>query len=77
MGILDIFRRAPAKEAEEEASPCPHTALAPGWDDAADIGKEDRATSWTCSSCGTAFTPEEYETLRKTEAERLKGVLKT
>ncbi len=77
MGILDIFRRrSDAPEEDGETPPCPHTALAPGWDNVADIGKEDLATKWTCSSCGAAFSREEYEVLRNTEAERLKESLK-
>ncbi|MSQ30307.1 MAG: hypothetical protein EXR68_07470 [Dehalococcoidia bacterium] len=30
---------------------CLHLALAPRWDSAADMGHEDRATSYVCDSC--------------------------
>ena len=50
---------------------CPHTVLAPRWDNAQDMGHEDRATAFTCNACDQSFTPEEVRTLRSTESERL------
>ena len=78
MGILSkLFGRAgkatPAGVAE--APPCSHVVLVPGWGSAEDMGKDDRATRFTCDACGTVFTPAEAEALRKTEAERLRETL--
>ena len=73
MGILDkVLGRS--KKVEDQPSvqvSCPHTALAPRWDKAEDIGHEDRATSFICDACHQSFTPEEVRTLRRTESERL------
>lgn len=52
---------------------CPHVALVPRWDNPADIGKTDRATSFSCEGCGQQFSPEEARELRMTEAARIAG----
>ena len=48
MGVLDkLFGRSKVRKNEEAVVPqvaCPHVALAPRWDSAADIGHEDKAT---------------------------------
>jgi len=51
---------------------CPHTILIPRWDSIADMGKEDRATSYGCQSCSETFNPEEAKAIRLTTAERLR-----
>jgi hypothetical protein len=35
-----------------EAPPCPHTAIAPRWDNAADMGKHDKISCYVCTACG-------------------------
>ncbi len=80
MGLLDRLRGRKADErgkqgTEEAALPCPHTAIAPRWDSAGDIGDESKATSFNCGVCGEPFTHEEAERLRAEEAERLKANL--
>ena len=74
MGILDrLLRRSSAAKTEEaEAAPCLHTALGPRWDSAEDMGDESKASSYTCSACGSSFTPAEAAQLRESEAERLR-----
>jgi hypothetical protein len=63
MGILDMFRggrRADAGAAAEEVTEehCPHTALAPHWDEPEEMGQDDKAT-YKCESCGATFNYEE------------------
>jgi len=72
MGILDkLFGDKKAAE-EVEAPPCPHAVLMPHWDSAADMGHEERATSFVCEACHASFTPEEAQLLRETSVtERL------
>ena len=67
---------APTADEEPETEiACPHTVLGPHWDDPADLGKEDLASSYKCDVCGETFTPEEALALRATEGERLKKEL--
>jgi hypothetical protein len=56
----------------QENADCVHTSLVPKWDSVADMGHEDKATSWTCSACGRDFPPEEGQAMRATEADRLR-----
>ena len=59
------------------AAPCPHTALTAHWDSVADMGNDEKATSYTCQSCNQSFTPAEGRALRATEAERVRRELST
>jgi hypothetical protein len=82
MGLFDKLKGKKDEGKSEEAAPaaavaCPHTILLPHWDDIADMGKEDRATSFTCQSCGQTFTRVEADALRRTEATRLPGEVAT
>jgi hypothetical protein len=69
--------KAPATttKAAADAASCLHAALAPRWDRAEDIGRDDLASSFRCDACQTTFTREEAEALREREAERLKELL--
>ena len=60
-----------AADAAAEAVECPHMALGPRWDSAADIGHEDRASSFICGACHRVFTPAEVEQVRKDAAQHL------
>ena len=75
MSMLNRFfhRDEPASSPKQEAgaATCPHTALLPHWDSVSDMGHEDRATSFSCDSCGATFSPAEAKSLRASEAERL------
>jgi hypothetical protein len=64
----------PAKAAVDAAS-CMHTALAPRWDRAQDIGRDELASSFRCDACQATFTREEAEALREREAQRLRELL--
>ena len=67
-------REAPATA---EVPTCPHTTLVPRWESVADMGKEDKATAYTCQGCNQQFTPAEGHRLRQTEAERVQRELAT
>ena len=56
----------------EDAPACEHVLLVPRWDSAEDMGKDDRASGFRCEGCGTVFTPAEAQSLRATEAARIK-----
>ena len=78
MGILSkLFGRQPRLEApaaeETQAPECFHGVLVAKWDSAEDLGNEEKATSFTCESCGSSFSPEEARVLRDSMAERLVG----
>ena len=77
--LTKLFGRSKATSAQSEvvAPPCPHVTLVPRWDTAEDIGKEDKATGFTCDACHQSFTPEEARQLRRTESERLSEVIET
>jgi transposase-like protein len=81
MGFLDrLFGRkgaeaAPTKKAIEEAVAeveCPHTAVTPRWESAADMGKTELVSSYVCESCAATFSREEGERLAAGAAERLR-----
>ncbi len=50
-------------EIDEEAVPCPHTALVPRWDSNEDMGKMDRVSTYLCTACNESFGREEGERL--------------
>lgn len=54
---------------------CPHILLVPRWDNAADMGIEERASGYICNACSESFTLEQAQSLRETEAERLREEL--
>jgi transposase-like protein len=76
MGFLDRLRGRKSTSATAQAHPpppdCPHTALVPHWDDAADMGKEDKITSYKCEACQDTFSHEEGERLKAAEADRVR-----
>ena len=61
------------KDTEETIGtlPCTHGVLLPRWDNADDIGHEDRATWYLCEACGEGFSPQEADLLLQSMAERL------
>lgn len=44
---------------------CPHKVLTPRWEQAEDIGHEDRATGFRCESCGEMFSGDEGRALNE------------
>ena len=76
MGILSrLFGRKEAQssaETEVADRPCPHAAIVPHWEGAADIGKRDLVSSYACESCGDTFSREEGERLLNEAAEGLR-----
>ncbi len=63
MSLLSRFARSKDAEVALPELPieCAHRVMAPRWDSAADMGKNDKITSYACGSCGAKFTPEEAE----------------
>lgn len=62
MGILDRILKPGRKQGETataEPEECPHLAVVPHWDDAADMGKEDRVSYYTCDACHARLSPAE------------------
>jgi hypothetical protein len=77
MGLLDkLLRRSPeaGTAVEPQERSCLHGALIPRWDSVEDMGKEERATSYRCDSCGSEFTPHEVHELRAQALERLRDL---
>ncbi len=54
---------------------CVHATLAPRWENAAELGHEDKISGYRCDACHSVFTHEEGKVLRATEAERLKSTI--
>lgn len=78
MGFLDrLFGRKDGKAGTHEEQPtetveCPHAAVTPRWDSAADMGKMDLVSAYVCEACGARFSREEGETLGASAADRLR-----
>jgi hypothetical protein len=69
--LSKLFGRGEAETAVLEGRECVHVSLAPGWDNADDMGVEAKASHFVCGTCGTRFTPAEAAVLRDTEKERV------
>ena len=71
---MRLFRKKEreAESVEEVPLECPHVTLVARWENADDIGHEDRASSFHCEACGRDFTIEEATRLRRTEEERVR-----
>ena len=68
MKFLSLFRSKPKIETIEPPPSehgCPHALLAPRWDNVQDIGHEDRAVGYACTTCGQQLSLEEAATIRK------------
>jgi hypothetical protein len=61
--VTRLFHRR-ADEAPVEPIACGHLNLAARWDDAEDIGKPEKATSYNCMACSETFTSERAQALR-------------
>jgi len=78
MGFLDsLFRRKGGEAAPTEEKPavhveCPHTAVTPRWNSAADMGKTALVSAYVCESCHATFSREEGEVLVASAADRLR-----
>lgn len=81
MGFLDsLFRRkganaapaTPTGEAPAVAEECPHAAVTPRWDSAADMGKTELVSAYVCEACHATFSREEGSKLVASAADRLR-----
>jgi hypothetical protein len=62
MSLLSRFARSKDSEApvvQSLPTECSHWELAPRWDNAADMGIKDKATSYECTGCKKTFSREE------------------
>ena len=77
MGLLARMLGRTQEEATELSveDTCPHTAIAPRWTNADDMGHADRASQFICEVCLQSFTPAEHSDLRRTEADRLREAM--
>lgn len=79
MSLLNKLRgqkdETPVASAPNEAPVCAHVTLVPHWDSATDMGDHSKVSNWTCDACGATFSPEAAQSLRATEADRLKSTL--
>ena len=71
--LKGIFGKRKAKAVLPREVTCLHVTLAPKWDNATDIGIEDKATSFICDACHTSFTPEAARALHESLAERVRA----
>ena len=69
--LLGREEKSPASEAAPPEPICPHATLIPHWDSAEDMGKPERATSYTCESCKQTFAGEEGRRLIEQVGERI------
>jgi len=74
---LDAQRQGRAAAPADAVPPCPHTTLTPRWDSVADMGNEEKVTSYTCQGCNQSFSAADGRALLATEAERLRRHLDT
>jgi hypothetical protein len=78
MGFLDSLFRRKGTDASSTAGPpavaedCPHTAVTPRWDSAADMGKTELVSAYVCEACHGTFSREEGERLVASAADRLR-----
>ncbi len=75
MGLLDSLLRRHKADEEITAEPqaCSHMVLTARWDSVADMGDEDKATGFTCTACGDAFTREQGRQLRSDSSDRIQN----
>lgn len=76
MGILGkLFHRETEEATASASAECPHANLVPRWtDNPEDMGNEEKASSWDCTSCGQSFPPDEARRLQEAEAERVRAM---
>ena len=59
MSIFSGLKKSRTSTKPAEAVQCSHRELAPRWDNAADMGKDELIVSFACTSCGQTFSAEE------------------
>lgn len=60
MGLLNkLFHKTDDAPSATDDVVCYHKMLTARWDSTDDIGKEERATSFQCESCGESFSGDE------------------
>ena len=75
MGLFHrISRLVPFVSSGSERSDraCMHGSLTPRWESPDDDGDNAKATEFICDSCGTHFSPERADWMRRRTAESLR-----
>lgn len=76
MGLFSKKRQEQGNsEQDGEPRECQHATLAPRWDNAADMGKRDKVSTYRCASCGVEFEAAEGEALIARQEARPRGLL--
>jgi hypothetical protein len=65
-------KREQQQTATQEKPECLHIGLTARWDSVEDMGNDEKATSYVCSSCNAEFTPDEARRIRETQADQLR-----
>jgi hypothetical protein len=66
MGIFSRRRDTEEQDRHRADAECHHRTLLPRWDRPEDMGREDLASTFQCSSCNQMFSPDEAKALRDT-----------
>jgi hypothetical protein len=70
---MGLFGRKRSQQTLTEERPaCMHMALTARWDSIDDMGNEDKAIAFACSSCGAEFTPDEARELRAAQSDTIR-----
>ncbi|MEX1022064.1 MAG: hypothetical protein WD058_02845 [Dehalococcoidia bacterium] len=78
MGFMSKLRggsQAEPRQNEARTEPpldCPHGTMIPRWDEAADMGKQDKISSYRCESCSQELTPAEADEVMANEVNRVR-----
>lgn len=75
--LTKLFGRTENESVDEPPSQeaCHHLSAVPHWDNPDDMGIEERASSYTCQSCMMSLDPEQYDTVRAAEMDRLRTLV--
>lgn len=65
--LTRMFRRGDPEESVEPVV-CRHVNLTARWDDAADVGNEEKTSGYSCIACGETFTREQAQAMGRTPA---------
>ena len=72
---MSFLKKILGKDEPVDSGPppeCTHGSLVAHWDQPADMGNENLASSWKCTSCDEEFSSDEREVIRAAEEERVR-----
>jgi hypothetical protein len=71
---MSFLKKIFGKEESEDTGPrpeCTHGSMVAHWDRPEDMGNEELASSWRCTSCGDEFSSDDRRLILAAEAERV------